>query len=100
MTNQTVNPNNRLKIIFSIVALILAIPLVAMQFTNEVKWSFFDFVIMGALLTGTGLAIEFTLRKIQSPQWRAAICFAILLLLFLVWAELAVGVFGTPFAGS
>ncbi|RZL37282.1 MAG: hypothetical protein EOO96_05355, partial [Pedobacter sp.] len=67
---------------------------------NEVKWGLFDFVIMGFLLLSTGLAIEFILRKVKSNQWRIGICFFILLLLFLVWAELAVGVFGTPFAGS
>ncbi|MCS3868130.1 hypothetical protein J3D55_001046 [Chryseobacterium ginsenosidimutans] len=28
------------------------------------------------------------------------VCFAILLVLALVWIELAVGIFGSPFAGS
>ena len=35
-------------LLFSALSLLL-IPLTAMQFTNEVQWSLFDFVIMGAL---------------------------------------------------
>ena len=45
------------------VALVLAIPLVAMQFTDEVVWSLADFVLAGALLTTIGVALELALRK-------------------------------------
>ena len=37
------------------VALILSLPLVAMQFTDEVVWSLADFVLAGALLTTSEL---------------------------------------------
>ncbi len=92
--------NTRIIIIFSIVAVLLLIPLVAMQFTNEVDWSIFDFIIMGALLSGTGLLCELVLRKVTSTKNRIIICGVILLAFVLVWIELAVGIFGTPFAGS
>ncbi len=71
-----------------------------MQFTNEVNWSLFDFVIMGALLLGTGLMCELVLRKVKKIKYRIAICGALLAVLVLIWLELAVGIFGTPFAGS
>jgi hypothetical protein len=71
-----------------------------MRFTSEVKWGLLDFVIAGILLFGTGLAIEFVLRKVKKLEYRLALCAAILIGLFLVWAELAVGIFGTPLAGS
>lgn len=90
----------RLIVTFGIVAFILAIPLVAMQFTNEVDWKLADFVVMGTLLSITGLAIELVTRKVKSANGRIIITLAILLVLFLIWAELAVGIFGTPFAGS
>jgi hypothetical protein len=71
-----------------------------MRFTSAVKWGPFDFIIAGILLFGTGLAIEFVLRKVKKLEYRLALCAAILIGLFLVWAELAVGIFGTPLAGS
>ncbi len=92
--------NKRLAIIFSVIAGILAIPLIAMQFSDEVDWSLSDFVIAGVLLLGTGLIIELVISKVRGTANRLAICAAVLLALFLIWAELAVGVFGTPFAGS
>lgn len=71
-----------------------------MQFTDAVNWTLFDFVIAGALLLGTGLTCEFVIRKINRIKVRIAICVALLLILLLIWAELAVGVFGTPFSGQ
>ena len=97
---QHTNLTQRLTITFGIVLLILSIPLVAMQFTNEVKWDLADFLIMGSLLLIAGLGIEFVTRRIKSVNYRIVITLAILLVLFLIWAELAVGIFGTPFAGS
>lgn len=92
--------NSRLSLILFAVVFLLLIPLIAMQFTNEVAWDLFDFIVMGILLLSTGLACEFVLRKIKSLQGRIIICGAILFALVLIWAELAVGIFGTPFAGS
>ncbi len=92
--------NKRLIIILSIVATLLLIPFIAMQFTNEVDWSISDFIIMGILLTGTGLLCELVIRNVKTTTNRIIICAAVLLIFFLIWAELAVGLFGTPFAGS
>ncbi len=82
------------------VALILCIPLLAMQFTTEVNWTLSDFVVAGVLLLGTGLLCEFVMRKVTKTGHRIGIIAVILVVLFLIWAELAVGLFGTPFAGS
>lgn len=92
--------NKRLTGILITVALLLLIPLIAMQFTNEVKWGPADFAVMGILLLGTGLMCELVMRKVKKVGYRIAICAALLVALFLIWAELAVGIFGTPFAGS
>ena len=102
MTNQqTLNSSKlRIRIIFITTALILSIPLVAMQFTKEVNWTLSDFAIAAVLLLGTGLAIELVIRYVKTRLWRTMLLAIILLLLFLTWAELAVGIFGTPFAGS
>ena len=92
--------NKRLIGILVTVGILLLIPLIAMQFTNEVVWTLSDFIIAGILLLGTGLLCELVLRKIQKPQHRMLICGVILVALALVWVELAVGLFGSPFAGS
>ncbi|PWV51914.1 hypothetical protein [Chitinophaga sp. S165] len=95
-----ITQNQRLTGIMSTAALVLLIPLIAMQFTNEVKWTLSDFVIAGILLLGTGLMIELVLRKVKQTRHRILLCGAIILALMVVWVELAVGIFGTPFAGS
>jgi len=92
--------NKRLIGILAIVFILLLIPLIAMQFSADVNWSLFDFMIAGILLLGTGLACELVFRKVKTKERRIALCVTILAVLFLVWAELAVGIFGTPFAGS
>ena len=92
--------NKRLIGIVAAVGVLLSIPFFVMKLGGEMKWSIFDFIIAGVLLLGTGLAIEFVLRKVQSTAHRLAICAIILFLLFIVWAELAVGLIGTPLGGS
>jgi bacteriorhodopsin len=92
--------NQRLTGIVFAVGVLLLIPLIAMQFTAEVNWTLSDFVIAGILLLGTGLLCELTVQKVRKKDYRFGIIAMILVLLILVWAELAVGIFGTPFAGS
>jgi Kef-type K+ transport system membrane component KefB len=93
-------PNKRLIIIVTAVALLLLIPLIAMQFTDEVKWTLFDFIVAGVLLLSTGLMCELVMRKVKKTRLRIAICVALLILLLLIWAELAVGIFGSLFSGQ
>lgn len=91
---------NRFLIIVLIVAGILLIPFIAMQFTSEVVWTASDFIIMGILLLVTGLGINLVLRKFSSTKNRLIISGIILAVFFVIWAELAVGIFGSLFAGS
>ncbi len=91
---------SRLLIVPIIVGILLLIPLIGMQFSDEIVWTTSDFLVMGILLLVTGLAIDLVLRKFPSTKSRVIFCGIILLFFFLIWAELAVGIFGTPFAGS
>lgn len=92
--------NKRLTGIVLAVAFLLLIPFTAMQFTNEVNWSVFDFVLAGFLLLSTGLLIELALRVIKNKDYQIGIIAVIVIALLLIWAELAVGIFGSPIAGS
>jgi hypothetical protein len=55
---------------------------------------------MGLILLSTGLLCELVLRKVTKIQHRIILCALLIFGLFIVWAELAVGIFGTPFAGN
>lgn len=75
-------------------AFILLVPLLAMQFTDEVVWSLSDFVVAGGLLVGTGLMYELAARKGDNVAYRAAVGVAVLAIFLLVWLSLAVGIIG------
>ena len=92
--------NKRLTFILITATILLLIPLVAMQFSEEVNWTLADFLVAGVLLYGTGLLCELILRKVKKVKLRIALCIAIIIVLLLIWAEMAVGIFGTPIAGS
>lgn len=92
--------NRRVFAILTAIVLLLLIPLIAMQFTNEVIWTFPDFMIMGILLLGVGLTIEFTLRTVKSIRYRSVFIFVLLAGFLLIWTELAVGIFGSPLSGD
>jgi len=92
--------NKRLVFILTTIAILLLIPFLAMQFTEEVNWTLSDFIIAGILLLGTGLICEFVLRKIKQSKYRILAIIIIALAFLMVWIELAVGIFGTPLAGS
>lgn len=82
------------------VALILSVPAVAMLFSREVNWGPGDFIAAAGLLFSTGLLARFIWRKVKRPRYRILFMGLLLLLLALVWLELAVGLFGSPFAGD
>ncbi len=73
-----------------VVGIILLIPIGGNLFVEGWNWGVLDFVVMGALLFVTGLALDFVLRKVQNPVYRVLGCFLIVLALLAVWAELAV----------
>ncbi len=71
-----------------------------MQFTSEVNWDATDFVVMGILLSSIGLIYVGAARLVKTGQQRLMLGGGLGLVLFLTWAELAVGIFGSPIAGS
>ncbi|NIT60191.1 MAG: hypothetical protein GWN00_29495 [Aliifodinibius sp.] len=75
--------------------MLLMIPLIAMQFSNEVVWTLSDFVIAGTLLFGTGLSYTLITRKSGQTIYRIAIGVALFTGLLLIWVNLAVGLIGS-----
>jgi len=85
---------NQIRNLTIIVVAILLIPLIAMQFTDEVNWSLFDFLIMGGMLFGTGLLILWIWNSVKNKTYRCLLIAFLLIGFLLIWAELAVGIFG------
>ena len=75
-------------------AVIMVLPLVAMQFTSEVEWSLSDFLVMGALLGGSGLLLELATRRSTDFAYRLGCAFAVGAAFLLIWVNGAVGFFG------
>ncbi len=75
-------------------AFILLLPLLAMQFTDQVVWDLADFAVAGVLLFGAGLTYELIARKAGRIAHRFAVGVAVAAALLLVWINLAVGIIG------
>jgi hypothetical protein len=71
-----------------------------MQFSSEVNWSFADFLVMGTLLLAVALSVEAVLRKFPKRSNRMVLIAVTILIFLIIWTELAVGIIGTPLAGS
>jgi hypothetical protein len=76
-------------------ALILLLPLVAMQLTDEVNWTGSDFAVMGAMLATVCGAYELAAWMTGNRAYRAAVGVALAAAFLLVWLNLAVGIIGT-----
>lgn len=92
--------SKRIVIISICIFAILLIPLISMQYTEEVNWSLQDFIIAAILLFGAGFSFDYILKKIKKTSHRVIIISILIILIVLIWIELAVGIFGTPLAGS
>ena len=79
---------------------LLLIPLIAMHYSDEVHWTLIDFAIMGVLLLVAGMWTQRVVKRVKSFPRRATYIIFVILLFLLVWAELAVGIFGSPLAGN
>lgn len=75
-------------------ALLLALPWIAMRYTQEVRWDGRDFAAFGLMLLAACVACELALRA--SPHWatRLGAGLAIGTAFLTVWANLAVGMIG------
>lgn len=76
-------------------ALLLLVPLVAMQFTDEVNWDGADFLVFGAMLSGALGTFELAARRSGDRAYRAAVVIALAAAFLIVWLNLAVGIIGT-----
>lgn len=75
-------------------ALLLLLPLFAMQATDQVVWDVTDFAIFGALLVGVGVTYELAARRTGKTAYRWAVGVALAAVFLLFWVNGAVGIIG------
>lgn len=75
-------------------AALLLVPLVAMQFTDEVVWTGFDFMLAAILLGVVGAGFELAARMSRSWVYRGGFAVAVVTGFLTVWVNLAVGMIG------
>jgi hypothetical protein len=69
------------------------------MYINDFNWNLVDFIIMGVLIFSFLSFINFIRKKFSGIKEILAIII-VLIVFILLWAELAVGIFGSPFAGN
>jgi hypothetical protein len=74
---------------------LLLVPLVAMQLTDAVDWTPFDFVFAATLIGGAGLALELFASRSTGLAYRAGGALAVANVFALVWINGAVGIIGS-----
>lgn len=79
--------------LWGVIAALLVLPLVAMQFTGDVDWGPEDFAFAGILLIGAGAVFELAAWKVRDTTGRLVLGAVILGAVALIWADAAVGLF-------
>jgi hypothetical protein len=79
----------------ALTGILLLVPLSAMQVTDEVDWTVFDFALVAVLMLAAGAIFELVMRMQGGVAYRAGAGVAILATLMLIWITGAVGIIGT-----
>ncbi len=77
-----------------VTGVILFIPFMAMQFSNEVNWSLFDFIFAGVFIFGIGSIYKLLTRKKGNIIYRISTGLFLISILMIIWINGAVGILG------
>jgi len=81
-------------VVWGTAAFLLLLPLIAMQFTNEVNWDETDFIVFGVMLAVACGTYELAARATGNGAYRVGVGIAVVAAFILVWMNLAVGIVG------
>lgn len=90
---------NLLKLL-KVTLVLLAIPLFAMLFTDEVYWKPIDFFVMGTMIFTTITSGSIINKKFKTPTKKILAIILLITSFLLIWTQLGVGVFSTLFSAS
>ncbi len=87
---------NTLRLVgWSLAALIMLLPLVASQLSDEVDWSAGDHLFAAVMLGGVGLLFELAIRRSNDNAYRWGVLVALAAGFLLMWINAAVGIVGS-----
>lgn len=72
---------------------LLLIPVIGMRVSDGWQWTLFDFIFMGVLIFGTGLLLEYAIKKAaRNKFYKIAAGIGLVVMFLLVWVNAAVGI--------
>jgi len=86
--------NKRSYITFGII-IILSLP-----YIFKAPWTLSDYMVAAVLLFGTAYLIEYVTGKVKTSRKKLLAGLTVIILAVFLWVELAVGIIGSPLAGS
>ena len=87
-------------LIFAIPTLLMVAAFISNNFVDGFNWSGSDFLIAAILLFGTASFIYMIASSKLSLRAKIISSIVIIFILIMIWVEMAVGLFGSPIAGS
>jgi len=92
--------NNFQKMYLITFSFVLSIILLFNIISDEFDWNLFDFIILFIMMIFAGASFEFVSRIIKNEKNQKILFVIIIFSFLLIWAELGVGIFNSPFAGD
>ena len=92
--------NNFQKMYLITFGFVLSIILLFNIISDEFDWNLFDFIILFIMMILAGASFEFVSRIIKNEKNQKILFVIIIFSFLLIWAELGVGIFNSPFAGD
>ena len=91
---------NYQKIYLIIFGFLLSIILLLNFISDEFDWDVFDFIVLIIMMIFTAALFEIATRIAKTKKNQKILFILITIIFLLIWAELGVGIFDSPFAGD
>ena len=91
---------NYKKIYLIIFGFLLSIILLLNFISDEFDWNIFDFIVLIIMMIFTAALFEIATRTAKTKKNQKILFILIIIIFLLIWAELGVGIFDSPFAGD
>ena len=91
---------NYQKIYLIIFGFLLSIILLLNFISDEFDWNIFDFSVLIIMMIFTAALFEIATRTAKTKKNQKILFIFIVIIFLLIWAELGVGIFNSPFAGD